>query len=98
MAKGPKLRRLQSLVWAEEASRGKTHAERMAYIDTHVPPNFQRLVRDLMVDLLAPIVLDLPTKEDRRAYLEDIPLDCDPPWARSLVECRVRDMWKDRGR
>ena len=93
MAKGKKL---QSVGWAEEAAKGSTHAERMKWIEEHVPANYQALVRDYLVDLLAVRIFDLPTKEARRAAIEDIPLDCDPPWARSLIQCRVLDMWKNR--
>jgi hypothetical protein len=75
-----------------------THQDRMRWIDENVPENFRALVRDLMVDCLAPYVLALPDKETRRAYIEDIPVDCDPPWARSLIECRVRELWKQRKR
>lgn len=57
---------------------------------------FRSLVRDLMVGFLASKIYDLPTKEQRRAAIDDIPLDCDPPWARSLVECQVLFMWKQR--
>jgi hypothetical protein len=86
------------LVWAEKAAEKPTHAERMNWIDENVPENFRALVRDLMCNCLAPYVLALPTVEERRAYIQDIPLDADPPWARSLVECMVKDMWRNRKR
>lgn len=92
------LRRPDSLVWAEKAAEKPTHAERMKWIDDNVPESHRVMVRDFMVPFLALAVLALPSKEDRRSYIEDIPLDCDPPWARSLVECLVKDLWKSRKR
>lgn len=94
----PKLRRIQSIVWAEEAAKGDTHEERMQWIDRNVPENFRALVRDHMVGCLALKIYELPTKEQRRAAIDDIPLDCDPPWARSLVECYVLHLWRTRKR
>jgi hypothetical protein len=94
-ATGKKLTRLQSVVWAEQASKGETHDERMQWIEKNVPENFRALVRDHMVYYLAQRIYHLPTKEIRRAAIDDIPLDCDPTWARSLVECIVLSMWKE---
>lgn len=97
MAKAEKkLTRIQSLVWAEEAAKGNSHEERMAWIDKNVPVNFRALVRDHMVGFLSVKIYNLPTKELRRAAIDDIPLDCDPPWARSLVESQILSMWRER--
>ena len=95
-AEKKKLTRPESLIWAERAADRATHKERMDYIDANVPASHHALVRDLMVGFLAVYVLALPDKESRRAYLLDIPLDCDPPWARSMVECTVLHLWKQR--
>ncbi len=88
--------RPDSLIWAERAADRRTHKERMDYIDNNVPASHHALVRDLMVCFLPTHVLALPDKESRRAYLLDIPLDCDPSWARSMVECQVQHLWKQR--
>lgn len=90
----PKTQRLQSVTWAEEASKKGTHDERMQWIDKNVPENFRALVRDHMVAFLADRIYALPTKERRRAAIDDIPLDSDTPWARSLVECYILLRWK----
>lgn len=95
-AAGKKLTRPQSLVWAEQASRGETHEQRMQWIDRNVPEAFRALVRDHMVGYVADRIYALPTKEARRAAIDDIPLDCDPPWSRSLVECYVLAKWKEQ--
>ena len=84
------------MVWAETASKQGRHHERMDWIDKNVPESFRALVRDHMVSFLAGIAYALPTKEMRREYIDDIPLDCDPPWARSLVENHVLHMWKSQ--
>jgi len=47
-----------------------------------------------MVSFLAGIAYALPTKEMRREFIDNIPLDCDPPWSRSLVENYVLLIWK----
>lgn len=75
--------------------KGGDHKERMRYIDQNVPESFRPLVRDHMIDFLALEIYQLPTKAERQQALADIPLDCDPPWARSLVKCRVLHMWKE---
>lgn len=93
-----KLRKIESIAWAEEAVKGNTHEERMRWIENNVPENFRSLVRDHMVAFLAAKIYELPTKELRRAAIDDIPLDCDPPWARSLVECYILHLWRERKR
>jgi len=85
---------LQTVVWAETASKQGRHHERMQWIDKNVPESFRALVRDHMVSFLAGIAYALPTKEMRREFIDDIPLDCDPPWSRSLVENYVLLIWK----
>ena len=92
--KAKKTIRLQTEAWAETASKQGQHHERMRWIDKNVPESFRALVRDHMVSFLAAIVYALPTKEIRRQFIDDIPLDCDPPWARSLVENYVLLIWK----
>ncbi len=93
---GPKAQRLKSMVWAEQAARGDTHEERMQWIERNVPENFRALVRDHMVGCLAERIFAIPTKEGRRAAIDDIPLDADPCWSRSLVECLVLSLWKQQ--
>ena len=93
---GPKTTRLQSMVWAEQAAKGETHEERMQWIEESVPENFRALVRDHMVGCLAASIFQIPTKELRRAAIDDIPLDADPSWSRSLVECLVLSLWKEQ--
>jgi hypothetical protein len=93
---GPKAQRLKSMVWAEQAARGNTHEERMQWIDSHVPEEFRALVRDHMVGCLAERIFKIPTKEKRREAIDDIPLDADPYWSRSLVECLVLSLWKEQ--
>ena len=87
---------LQTVVWAETASKQGRHRERMEWIEKNVPENYRALVRDHMVGFIAAHVYSLPTKEKRREYIDDIPLDCDPPWARSLVENYVLSLWKNQ--
>lgn len=93
---GPKTTRLQSMVWAEQAAKGETHEKRMQWIEESVPENFRALVRDHMVGCLAARIFQIPTKELRRAAIDDIPLDADPIWSRSLVECLVLSLWKEQ--
>ena len=93
---GPKATPLKSLVWAEQAARGETHEERMEWINRNVPDNYRALVRDHMVGCLAARIFQIPTKELRRAAIDDIPLDADPSWSRSLVECLVLSLWKEQ--
>lgn len=92
----PKTTRLQSMVWAEQAAKGETHEKRMQWIEESVPENFRALVRDHMVGCLAARIFQIPTKELRRAAIDDIPLDADPSWSRSLVECLVLSLWKEQ--
>lgn len=90
--------KLQSVAWAEQAAEVSTHEKRMEWIESNVPENFRALVRDHMVGILALKIFEMPTKELRRQAIDDIPLDCDPPWARSLVECYVLHLWRTRKR
>ena len=87
---------LQTVVWAETAAKQGRHHERMQWIETNVPENFRTLVGDHMAAFLAQHVYSLPTKEKRREFIDDIPLDDDHPWARSLVETYVLSMWKSQ--
>ena len=90
------MRRIASVAWAEDASKVGNHAERMAWIEKHVPESHRTLVQYLLPDFLALVMADLPTKEGRRAFLDDIPIDCDPSWTRELVALRVRQLWESR--
>lgn len=94
--KTAKLAKIQSVVWAEQAAGAGNHAERMAWIERYVPSSHHGLVRHLLPDFLALVVADLPSKEDRRAFLEDIPDDCDPSWTKQLVALRVQQLWAER--
>ncbi len=94
--KAAKLTKIQSVVWAEQAAGAGNHAERMAWIERHVPSSHQRLVRHMLPDFIALVVAELPSKEDRRAFLDDIPDDCDPSWTKQLVALRVQQLWADR--
>ena len=68
----------------------------MRWIETNVPASFQGLVRHYLPEYLAKEIVALPTKEARRDAIEDVPLDCDPPWARDLIKMRVTQLWKRR--
>lgn len=95
-AKEAKLRKIDSMVWAEQAAGAGNHAERMAWIDKYVPATHRTLVLHLLPDFLALVVANLPTKEERRAFLDDIPDDCDPDWTKQLVALRVKQLWSSR--
>jgi len=94
--KEAKLRRIDTLVWAEDASKAGNHAERMSWIERNVPASHRTLVLHLLPDFLALVMADLPSKEDRRAFLDDIPDDCDPNWTKQLVALRVQQLWEAR--
>lgn len=94
--KEPKLRKIASVAWAEEMARAGNHEARMAWIRRHVPETHRDLVLHLLPDFLALVMADLPSKEDRRAFLDDIPDDCYPSWTKELVALRVRQLWESR--
>jgi hypothetical protein len=68
----------------------------MKWIAMNVPSNFQSLVRHHLPEYLAKEIVALPTKEARREAIDDVPLDCDPPWSRDLIKMRVMQLWKRR--
>lgn len=49
-----------------------------------------------MPQWIAARIVDLPTKEERRRWIDAIPEDADPPYTRGLVECMVKHLWRKK--
>lgn len=70
---------------SQRASQKKNWKETQRTIDSEVEEQFKDLVRCTVPFYIAGNIANLPTKEERHAWIESIPDDCYPAHAKKLI-------------
>ena len=76
------------------AAKKTYYPQCLQYIEANLAPEFHDLAKATLIYYLPANILDLPTKEDRRAAIESIPHDATPSHTRQLIEQGVKTLWR----
>ena len=77
------------------ASRQKNWTETQRTIDSEVDDQFKDLVRCTVPFYIAGEIANLPTSEERHAWLNSIPDDCYPAHAKDLITMGAKRIYRE---
>jgi len=66
----------------------------LKYIEENMKPQFRQLAKATLMYYLPRAILDLSTKEERRAAIDSIPDDLDITHFKPIVKLSVRSLWE----
>lgn len=66
----------------------------LEYIEENMKPQFRQLAKATLMYYLPRAILDLSTKEERRAAIDSIPDDLDITHFKPIVKLSVKSLWE----
>ena len=76
------------------AAKKTYYPQCLQYIEDNLEPAFHDLAKATLVYYLPSNILDLPSRDERKAAIDSIPHNATPSHTRQLVEHGVMTLWK----
>ena len=80
---------------SQQASRKRNWSETQRFIDSEVEEQFRDLARCTVPFYIAGEIANLPTSEERHAWLNSIPDDCYPAHAKDLITMGAKRIYRE---
>lgn len=80
------------------AAKKTYYPQCLKYIEDNLAPEFHHLAKATLVYHLPSNILDLPSREERKAAIDSIPDDAVPSHSKDLVKLGVQMLWKKERR
>lgn len=80
------------------AAKKTYYPQCLKYIEDNLTPEFHDLAKATLVYHLPSNILDLPSREERKAAIDSIPDDAVPSHSKDLVKLGVQMLWKKERR
>lgn len=80
------------------AAKKTYYPQCLKYIEDNLAPEFHDLAKATLVYHLPSNILDLPSREERKAAIDSIPDDAVPSHSKDLVKIGVQMLWKKERR
>ena len=82
----------------KSAAKKTYYPQCLKYIEDNLEPAFHDLAKATLVYYLPSNILDLPSRDERKAAIDSIPHDATPSHTKQLVEHGVLALWKKERR
>jgi hypothetical protein len=76
------------------AAKKTYYPQCLEYIEANLDPDFHDLAKATLPYYLPSNILDLPSKDERRAAIDSIPDDATPSHTKDIVKIGVKLLWK----